>query len=242
MTEDKYYRMSQDELMNSDFWITKEYRETEINPEIKVFIPSYNSYDNIRLLKLMGNSMWPCMIIVRKSQEEAYLNNEDVISNGHKIIAVEDDLISNCAAVREYIQNYCINNNIDYYLSIDDDLKTAGFKIPYTTKDNKNSATCFKNVDFPKFCTMFYNMSLKAFKVDSHIAVTGMRVRGNVFPSASNVIDNEYWLHPCGGSVRSFVCINTKRYEKCDVHFDSIRGKLVHEDLDSLAQLVLKGY
>lgn len=242
MIEQKYYKMTQSELINSDFWLAKKYKETVVDPTIPIFVPSYNSYDNILLCKLMGKNMWPCTFVVRKSQEIAYLNNNDIIEANHKILAVDDDLISSAASVREYILNYCISNNIDNYITIDDDLIYAGFKIPYTTLAGKNSATVYKQVDFTKFCTMFYNMSIKAFEVDDHIAITGMKVRGNIFPSTPDVVDSDLWLHPCGNSTRSFVCINTKRFKDNDIHFDYTRGKLIHEDLDLLAQLILNGY
>ena len=239
MVLDKYYKMSKSELINSDFWLSEAYNNaTKLFP---IFIPSYNRYNHMGVLKLLKSSSinLPVTFVVRESQYDLYKSNSDL--DKYEILSVEDDKISNLAAVREYILQYCIEHNIEKYVTIDDDIAIAGFKVPCTTSTGNQSATAFKD-DFGKFFSMFCEMSDKCFNLDHNVATTGLKVRGNVFPSSPDIVDSDKFAHVIGNPPRSFVCINMPLYRDSDVHFDAVNGKLVHEDLDSLCQLAIKGY
>lgn len=240
MIEDKYYSMNRDELLESDFWISKLYNNTIIDETVPVFIPSYNRPNELYTSRLLGDNMWPVIFVVRKSQEQDYLNSPDL--KNHKVLAFDDNEISSAAAVKNKIMDYCIKNNIHRMMMADDDFKITGFKRPYTTRDGRHGVTMTGNIDIPKMWKMLYDLGNYFFDKYPKLVIVGPHAYSHWFPSGPDVVDSEKCLK-LGSSIPScLVCINVDAYKESGIHYDVASGKYIHEDLDLICQMILKGY
>ena len=128
-----------------------------IHSNIAICIPSYG----LRSRKLLDSMFNDNKILCDKYDVILFLSNSDPKLNdyldNYNNIHIEKCDANNIAEKREFIKNYCVNNDYKYMVMIDDDLETYVKKIDVTSKRTTSDSYRSYKTTYDELMQVFLN-------------------------------------------------------------------------------------
>ena len=209
--------------------------------KMPIVIPSYNrpNFDFLTLIKdtVDEDITYPIFVVVRKSQEEMYLESTKDCKNV-TIIAADDDTIKGSGLVREYISKEFLKRGYENLFMLDDDVSMVSCLSKKTNSMGNITSVPDSSLSMYKvFAILQFAHEELCNKFDKYV-FTGIAPKFWCYhPWLSDSTDSLKILHK---SLTQVFAINTVRFREFNIeyHDNETHG---HEDSDVLFQILESG-